>query len=135
MTWPLWTLRGRRIRRHPRRPPPAAPNFSPPGGSARAKLQDLEGKHIEAVNRRRPWIIGRGVADLSRLARNARLMLDLSAELERRRVPLLIANMPNASFDGANGRYMFGQLALAGQLQRDLDSEGRTSGSDATRRS
>ena len=43
-------------------PPPAAPSFSPPGGSARAKFQDLESKHIEAVNRRRPWIIGRGVA-------------------------------------------------------------------------
>ena len=48
------------------------------------------------------------VYDLSRLARNARLMLDLASELERRRVPLLVANMPGANFDGANGRYMFG---------------------------
>ncbi len=64
--------------------------------------------------------------DLSRLARNARLMLEFSAELERRRVPLLVANMPGANFDGANGRYMFGQLALAAQLQRDLDSERMT---------
>src|SRR5258706_16372411 len=53
-------------------------------------------------------------------------MLELSAELERRRVPLLIANMPGANFDGANGRFTFGQLALAGQLQRDLDSERMT---------
>jgi DNA invertase Pin-like site-specific DNA recombinase len=66
------------------------------------------------------------VYDLSRLARNARLMLDLASELERRRVPLLVANMPGANFDGANGRYMFGQLALAAQLQRDLDSERMT---------
>ena len=66
------------------------------------------------------------VYDLSRLARNARLMLDLAGELERRRVPLLVANMPGANFDGANGRYMFGQMALAGQLQRDLDSERMT---------
>jgi DNA invertase Pin-like site-specific DNA recombinase len=63
------------------------------------------------------------VYDLSRLARNARLMLDLQHELERRQVPLLVANLPGASFDGATGRYMFGQLCLAAQLQRDLDSE------------
>jgi DNA invertase Pin-like site-specific DNA recombinase len=66
------------------------------------------------------------VYDLSRLARNARLMLDLASELERRRVPLLVANMPNASFDGANGRFMFGQICLNAQLQRDLDSERMT---------
>ena len=63
------------------------------------------------------------VYDLSRLARNARLMLDLQHELERRQVPLLVANLPGASFDGATGRYLFGQLCLAAQLQRDLDSE------------
>jgi DNA invertase Pin-like site-specific DNA recombinase len=66
------------------------------------------------------------VYDLSRLARNARLMLDLHHELERRQVALLVANMPNANFDGATGRYMFGQLCLAAQLQRDLDSERMT---------
>ncbi len=43
-------------------PSPAAPALPPPGGSARAKFQDLEGKHIEAVNRRRPRILVRGVA-------------------------------------------------------------------------
>ena len=66
------------------------------------------------------------VYDLSRLARNARLMLDLHHELERRQVPLLVANMPGARFDGATGRYLFGQLCLAAQLQRDLDSERMT---------
>jgi Resolvase, N terminal domain len=34
------------------------------------------------------------VYDLSRLARNARLMLDLASELERHRVPRLVANLP-----------------------------------------
>jgi DNA invertase Pin-like site-specific DNA recombinase len=63
------------------------------------------------------------VYDLSRLARNARLMLDLQHELERRAVPLLVANLPGARFDGATGRYLFGQLCMAAQLQRDLDSE------------
>jgi len=66
------------------------------------------------------------VYDLSRLARNARLMLNLHHELERRQVPLLVANMPGAHFDGATGRYLFGQLCLAAQLQRDLDSERMT---------
>jgi DNA invertase Pin-like site-specific DNA recombinase len=68
-------------------------------------------------------VAGIAVYDLSRLARNARLMLDLQHELERRQVPLLVANLPGARFDGATGRYMFGQLCLAAQLQRDLDSE------------
>jgi site-specific DNA recombinase len=67
------------------------------------------------------------VYDLSRLARNARLMLNLQHELERRQVPLLVANLPGAKFDGAAGRFMFGQLCLAAQLQRDLDSERMTS--------
>ncbi len=71
-------------------------------------------------------VAGIAVYDLSRLARNARLMLDLQHELERRQVPLLVANLPGANFDGATGRYMFGQLCLAGQLQRDLDSERMT---------
>jgi DNA invertase Pin-like site-specific DNA recombinase len=66
------------------------------------------------------------VYDLSRLFRNARLMLDLAHELERRQIPLLVANLPGARFDGATGRYMFGQLCLANQLQRDLDSERMT---------
>ena len=66
------------------------------------------------------------VYDLSRLARNARLMLNLLHELERQQVPLLVANLPGAKFDGAAGRFMFGQLCLAAQLQRDLDSERMT---------
>ena len=66
------------------------------------------------------------VYDLSRLARNAQLMLALQAELERQSVPLLVANLPGARFNGATGRFMFGQLCLASQLQRDLDSERMT---------
>jgi DNA invertase Pin-like site-specific DNA recombinase len=66
------------------------------------------------------------VYDLSRLNRNARLMLDLRHELERRQVTLLVANLPNTSFDGAAGRFMFGQLCVAAQFQRDLDSERMT---------
>ena len=50
-------------------------------------------------------------------------MLPLKAELEKRSIPIRVATMPDTKFDGAIGRYMFGQLALAAQLQRDLDSE------------
>jgi hypothetical protein len=32
--------------------------------------------------------------------------LELRDELERHRVPLLVANMPGGSFDGATGRYV-----------------------------
>jgi DNA invertase Pin-like site-specific DNA recombinase len=71
-------------------------------------------------------VVAIAVYDLSRLARNARLMLNLLHELERKQVPLLVANLPNARFDGAAGRFMFGQLCLAAQLQRDLDSERMT---------
>ncbi|HBW20363.1 MAG TPA: hypothetical protein DEH11_15805 [Actinobacteria bacterium] len=71
-------------------------------------------------------VSGIAVYDLSRLARNTRLMLDLAHELERRAVPLLVANLPGARFDGAAGRYMFGQFCLANQFQRDLDSERMT---------
>src|ERR1035437_10662365 len=72
-------------------------------------------------------VAGIAVYDLSRLFRNARLMLDLHHELERRQVPLLVTNLPGARFDGATGRYMFGQLCQAAQLQRDLASERMTS--------
>jgi DNA invertase Pin-like site-specific DNA recombinase len=66
---------------------------------------------------------GVAVYDLSRLARNARLMLNLHHALERAGIPLLIANMPNTRWDTATGRFMLGQLALAAQFQADVDSE------------
>lgn len=66
---------------------------------------------------------GLAVYDLSRLARNARLMLNLHAAIERSGIPLLIANMPNTRWDTATGRFMLGQLALAAQFQADVDSE------------
>src|SRR5450759_4167238 len=69
---------------------------------------------------------GIAVYDLSLLSRNTRLMLDLKQELERHQVPLLVANLPGSNFDGATGRYMFGQFCMANQFQRDLDSERMT---------
>lgn len=66
---------------------------------------------------------GIAVYDVSRLARNARLLLELHAAVEAAGIPLLIANMPNTRFDTATGRFMLGQLALAAQFQADMDSE------------
>lgn len=68
-------------------------------------------------------VAGIAVYDLSRLVRNASLMLPLRDELERRQIPIRAATMPNSVWDGAAGRFMFGQLCLAAQYQRDLDSE------------
>lgn len=71
-------------------------------------------------------IAGIAVYEIGRLARNARLMLNLKAELDARSMPILIGVMPNTRFDTAMGRYIFGQLCLAAQLQADLDSERMT---------
>ena len=90
--------------------------FSAARDGYQALLQALGSGEVAAI----------AVYDLSRLARNARLMLNLRDELERHQVPLLVASMPGANFDGAAGRLIFGQLCLAAQLQRDLDSERMT---------
>lgn len=66
---------------------------------------------------------GIAVYDLSRLARNARLTLNLWHAVERAGIPLLIANMPGTRWDTATGQFMLGQLALAAQFQADVDSE------------
>jgi DNA invertase Pin-like site-specific DNA recombinase len=89
--------------------------------SGRTEARDGYRELIAAV--RAGKVDGIAVYDLSRLARNARLMLNLHAELERHQVALVVATMPNTKFDTAIGRYMFGQLCLAAQLQADLDSE------------
>jgi len=89
--------------------------------SGRTESRDGYQELIAAV--RAGKVDGIAVYDLSRLARNARLMLNLRDELERHQVALAVATMPNTKFDTAIGRYMFGQLCLAAQLQADLDSE------------
>lgn len=68
-------------------------------------------------------VAGIAVYDLSRLARNASLMLPLRDELEKRQIPIRVATMPTSQWDGAAGRFVFGQLCLSAQYQRDLDSE------------
>ncbi len=63
------------------------------------------------------------VYDLSRLARNVRLMANLLHELDRQQIVILAGNLPNTRMDSAVGRFMFHMLVSAAQFQRDLDSE------------
>jgi DNA invertase Pin-like site-specific DNA recombinase len=69
---------------------------------------------------------GIAVYDLSRLFRNARLLLNLHHAIETAGIPLLIASMPGSRFDGAAGRFMLTNLAAASQYQADMDSERAT---------
>lgn len=76
-----------------------------PAGASVRVISDSGGHHSGATAARdgyqallRAVAAGEAAAivvyDLSRLARNVRLMLDLRHELERLQVPLLVANMP-----------------------------------------
>lgn len=111
----------------------AARRLLPPG-SAVEVIRDTGGHQSGATANRDGYrlllrrikdadVAGVAVYDLSRLARNAQLMLELKAELDRRGLHLLLSNMPDSKFDTAVGRFLFGQLCLAAQFQRDLDAE------------
>jgi site-specific DNA recombinase len=89
--------------------------------SGRTEARDGYRELIAAV--RAGKVDGIAVYDLSRLARNARLMLNLRDELDRHQVALAVGTMPNTRFDTAIGRYLFGQLCLTAQFQADMDSE------------
>jgi DNA invertase Pin-like site-specific DNA recombinase len=70
-----------------------------------------------------PEVAGIAVYDLSRLARDSRLMLNLKHELDRRNLRLIVSNLPGSSFDDSVGKFMFSQLCSAAQFQADIDSE------------
>ena len=61
--------------------------------------------------------------DVSRLARNARLVLNLHHALEESAADLRVVQMPNTKWNSAEGRFLLGQLALAAQFQGDYDSK------------
>ena len=88
----------------------AARVISDSGGHNSGHTADRDGYRALLAAVAAGQVNGIVVYDLSRLFRNARLMLDLAHELERRQIPLLVANLPGARFDGATGRYMFGQV-------------------------
>ena len=93
------------------------------GGHHSGRTEDREGLQELIARIASRSCDGVAVYDLSRLARNARLTLNLHHALEQAGIPLLIANMPNTRWDTATGRFMLGQLALAAQFQADQDSE------------
>lgn len=66
---------------------------------------------------------GVAIYDLSRLARNTRLLLQVNEAIEAAGIPLLIARMPGTRFDNAAGRFMLTNMAAAAQYQADMDSE------------
>ncbi len=71
-------------------------------------------------------IAGIAVYDLSRLARNVRLMANLLHELDRQQIVILAGNLPQTRMDSAVGRFMFHMLVAAAEFQRNLDSERMT---------
>lgn len=93
------------------------------GGHQSGRSADRDGYRELVARVRDRRCDGIAVYDVSRLARNARLLLELHAGVEAAGIPLLIANMPNTRWDTATGRFMLGQLALAAQFQADMDSE------------
>ena len=97
--------------------------ISDSGGHNSGYSDDRDGYQALLAAIARGEVAGIVVYDLSRLARNSRLMQNLLFELERHRVALLVANMPGTSFDGAAGRFMFSQLCSTAEYQRNMDSE------------
>jgi DNA invertase Pin-like site-specific DNA recombinase len=100
--------------------------ISDSGGHHSGRSDDRDGYRDLIAQVRDGRVAGIAVFDLSRLARNARLMLNLKAELDQRQVELRVATLPGSQFDGATGRFMFGQVALAAQLMADQLSEQQT---------
>ena len=66
---------------------------------------------------------GVAVYDISRLARNTKLLLSVHEAIERANIPLLIATMPGSRFDTASGRFLLTTVAAAAAYQADMDSE------------
>ena len=100
--------------------------ISDSGGHNSGRKENRDG-YQELIQRVRSGRVqGIAVYDLSRLARDARVMLNLKHELDAQNVHLVASNLPGSTFDSAPGRFMFGQMCLAAQFQADLDSERQT---------
>jgi DNA invertase Pin-like site-specific DNA recombinase len=70
--------------------------------------------------------------DVSRLARNARLVLNLHHALEETGAQLKVVQVPDARFSTPEGRFQLGILALAAQFQGDYDEKRMTDMARAT---
>jgi DNA invertase Pin-like site-specific DNA recombinase len=105
-----------------------------PAGAAHEVIADSGGHHSgrtddragfrEVVRRvRAGQAAGVVVYDVSRLARNARLVLEFRDAMAAARIPLLIATLPNTRWDTAAGGLVLTTLAAAAAYQADMDSE------------
>jgi len=93
------------------------------GGHRSGRTENRDGYRLLIARMAEGDVSGVAAYDLSRLARNAHLMLNLKQELDARNLRLIVSNLPDSRFDTAVGRFLFGQLCLAAQFQADLDSE------------
>jgi DNA invertase Pin-like site-specific DNA recombinase len=105
-----------------------------PAGATYEVITDSGGHQSGRSDKRVGWqeVIGRvaggGVAgvvayDLSRLARNARLVLNLHHSLTETDADLRVAQMPNTDFTSAQGKLVLGMMAITAQFQADYDSQ------------
>lgn len=105
-----------------------------PEGSTHEVFTDSGGHQSGRSDKRDGWqaVIARvqdgGVAgivayDISRLARNARLVLNLHHALEQTGADLRIAQMPGTDLTSAQGRFLLTILAGAAAFQADYDSQ------------
>ncbi len=96
-------------------------------------VDDLGGKQSGRTDKRNGWaeiarrIAGGGIAgvvayDVSRLARNARLILNLKDALEKQGGVLRLGTMPDIDLTRPEVQFLLTSLAGAAQLQADLDS-------------
>jgi DNA invertase Pin-like site-specific DNA recombinase len=97
--------------------------ISDSGGHQSGRSDQRDGYQQLLTMLRAGLVAGVCVYDLSRLARNAKTMLNLKSELDQRQVQLRVAMLPSSQFDGATGRFMFGQFCLAAEYQANVDSE------------
>lgn len=105
-------------------PPGSTAEVIADSGGHRSGRTDVRDGYQQLIRRLAdPDVAGVAVYDLSRLARNTRLMLNLKHELDRRNLRLIVSNLPDSRFDTAVGRFLFGQLCQAAQFQADVDSE------------
>jgi DNA invertase Pin-like site-specific DNA recombinase len=105
-----------------------------PSGATHEVFTDSGGHQSGRSDKRDGWraVIARieegGVAgivayDISRLARNARLVLNLHHALEQSGADLRIAQMPGTDLTSAQGRFLLTILAGAAAFQADYDSQ------------
>ena len=105
-----------------------------PAGATHDVISDSGGHQSGRSEKRLGWlevlrrveqggVAGVAAYDLARLARNARLVLNLHHALERTGADLRVAQMPGTDFTSAQGRLLLGMMAVTSQLEADYASQ------------